>query len=70
MTNNDFQRSNLTIQPKQRLMSAGSFINPVRTYDANEQIRIVESFRGLSAESDKLIDGFIKKKTGRSTAGS
>ncbi len=62
MTNNDFQRSNLTIQPKQRLMSAGSFINPVRTYDANEQIRIVESFRGLSAESDKLIDGFIKKK--------
>lgn len=62
MTNNDFQRSNLTIQPKQRLMSAGSFINPVQTYDANEQMRIVESFRGLSAESDKLIDGFIKKK--------
>lgn len=62
MTNNDFQRSNLTIQPKQRLMSAGSFISPAKTYDANEQIRIVESFRGLSAESDKLIDGFIKKK--------
>ncbi len=62
MTNNDFQRSNLTIQPKQRLMSAVSFISPAKTYDANEQIRIVESFRGLSAESDNLIDGFIKKK--------
>lgn len=62
MTNNDFFRSNLGIQPKQRLMSAGSFINPVRTYDANEQMRIVESFRGLSAQSDALIDGFIKKK--------
>lgn len=58
----DFQRSNLTIQPKQRLMSAGSFISPVRTYDANEQMRIVESFRGLSAQSDALIDSFIKKK--------
>ena len=58
----EFQRSNLTIQPKQRLMSAGSFINPVRTYDANEQMRIVESFRGLSAQSDALIDSFIKKK--------
>lgn len=58
----EFQRSNLTIQPKQRLMSAGSFINPVRTYDANEQMRIMESFRGLSAQSDALIDGFIKKK--------
>ena len=58
----EFQRSNLTIQPKQRLMSAGSFINPVRTYDANEQMRIVESFRGLSQESDALIDSFIKKK--------
>lgn len=60
--NNDFTRSNLTIQPKQRLMSAGSFINPVRTYDANEQMRIVESFRGLSTQSDALIDSFIKKK--------
>lgn len=59
---NEFQRSNLTIQPKQRLMSAGSFISPVRTYDANEQMRIVESFRGLSAQSDALIDSFIKKK--------
>lgn len=58
----EFQRSNLTIQPKQRLMSAGSFINPVRTYDANEQMRIVESFRGLSTQSDALIDSFIKKK--------
>lgn len=58
----EFQRSNLTIQPKQRLMSAGAFISPVRTYDANEQMRIVESFRGLSAQSDALIDGFIKKK--------
>lgn len=58
----EFQRSSLTIQPKQRLMSAGSFINPVRTYDANEQMRIVESFRGLSAQSDALIDSFIKKK--------
>lgn len=58
----DFFRSNLGIQPKQRLISAGSFINPVHKYDANEQMRIVESFRGLSAESDKLIDGFIKKK--------
>ena len=59
---NEFQRSNLTIQPKQRLMSAGSFINPVRTYDANEQMRIMESFRGLSAQSDALIDSLIKKK--------
>lgn len=58
----EFQRSNLTIQPKQRLMSAGSFISPVRTYDANEQMRIVKSFRGLSAQSDALIDSFIKKK--------
>ena len=58
----EFQRSSLTIQPKQRLMSAGSFINPVRTYDANEQMRIVESFRSLSAQSDALIDSFIKKK--------
>ena len=58
----EFQRSNLTIQPKQRLMSAGSFISPVRTYDANEQMRIMESFRGLSAQSDALIDSFIKKK--------
>lgn len=58
----EFQRSNLTIQPKQRLMSAGAFISPVRTYDANEQMRIVESFRGLSAQSDALIDSFIKKK--------
>ena len=62
MTNNDFFRSNLGIQPKQRLMSAGSFINPVRTYDANEQMRIMESFRGLSAQSDALIDSLIKKK--------
>ena len=59
---NEFGRSNLGIQPKQRLMTAGSFINPVRTYDSNEQIRIVESFRGLSARTDDLIDGFIKKK--------
>lgn len=58
----EFQRSSLTIQPKQRLMSAGAFISPARTYDANEQMRIVESFRGLSAQSDALIDGFIKKK--------
>ena len=58
----EFQRSNLTIQPKQRLMSAGSFINPARTYDAGEQERFMQSMRGLSSELDTLIDGVIEKK--------
>lgn len=58
----EFQRSSLTIQPKQRLMSAGSFINPVRTYDAGEQERFMQSMRGLSSELDTLMDGIIEKK--------